>query len=93
MGDPVNHPDHYLFDNGVEVIDLTEQLNFNCGNVVKYVARAGRKTESPLEDLEKARFYLNREIARQGGWAFTVPDLPDSKRVVDMSVLFSGDHG
>lgn len=67
--DPVNHPKHYKFDNGVEVIDLTEQLSFNLGNVVKYCARAGKKTKDPLEDLRKAQFYLNRELARAGGWA------------------------
>lgn len=62
--DMVNQPPHYKFDNGVEVIDLTEQLNFNCGNAVKYLARAGRKTEDALEDLKKAEFYVKREIAR-----------------------------
>jgi hypothetical protein len=46
------------------VIDLTENLNFCLGNVVKYVARAGRKSPNPLEDLMKARYYLNREIDR-----------------------------
>lgn len=68
--DPVNHPAHYTgFSNGAEVIDITENLSFNLGNVVKYVARAGRKTKDPLEDLRKAQFYLNRELARIGGWA------------------------
>lgn len=65
--DPVNHPEHYIFSGGFEVIDITEQLNFNLGNVIKYVARAGRKDPVLLlEDLHKARFYLNREIARIG---------------------------
>ena len=62
MSDSVN-PDHYQF-NGVEVIQLTEQLSFNLGNVVKYTARAGRKTENPMEDLLKAQWYLERELAR-----------------------------
>jgi hypothetical protein len=61
MSDPVS-PDHYQF-NRIQVIDLTEQLNFCRGNVVKYVARAGRKTDE-LEDLYKARWYLDREIDR-----------------------------
>ncbi len=65
--DNVNHPPHYKFSNGAEVIDLTENLSFNLGNVVKYVARAGRKTEDPFEDLFKAEFYLNREIQRFKG--------------------------
>lgn len=63
MSDPIN-PDHYQFPNGFQVIDLTQHLNFCLGNVVKYVARAGRKTSNPLEDLRKAQFYLNREIER-----------------------------
>lgn len=65
MGDNVNNPVHYQFSNGAQVIDITENLTFNRGNVVKYVARAGRKSGSKeLEDLQKARFYLDREIER-----------------------------
>lgn len=63
MSDPINPP-HYQFSNGSQVIDITENLSFNLGNIVKYVARAGRKTSDPLEDLLKAQFYLNREILR-----------------------------
>lgn len=59
----VDHPSHYVY-NGVEVIQLTEQLQFNRGNVVKYVCRAGRKDVPELTDLLKARWYLNREIER-----------------------------
>jgi hypothetical protein len=63
MSDPVS-PAHYKgFSNGAETIDITENLNFNRGNVVKYVCRAGRKAEL-LEDLLKARWYLDREIQR-----------------------------
>lgn len=65
MSDPIN-PDHYKF-NGVEVIQLTEQLGFLEGNVVKYVARAGRKQMDPLEDLRKARWYLDRLIRNVEG--------------------------
>ncbi len=62
--DNVNHPQHYQYE-GVEVIQLTEQLSFLRGNVVKYVCRAGRKTSSTeLEDLHKAAWYLQREIER-----------------------------
>jgi hypothetical protein len=64
MTDNVNKPAHYQFSNGAQVIDITENLTFNAGNVVKYVARAGRKTDDPIEDLRKARFYINREIER-----------------------------
>lgn len=65
--DSVSHPSHYAngWSNGAEVIDLTEHLSFCAGNVVKYVCRAGRKDpDKHLEDLEKARWYLDREIAR-----------------------------
>lgn len=65
--DSVSHPPHYAdgWSNGAEVIDLTEHLSFCAGNVVKYVCRAGRKDpDKYVEDLEKARWYLDREIAR-----------------------------
>jgi hypothetical protein len=64
--DPVNHPAHYTFGK-IEVIDVIEdwQLNFHCGQVVKYVARAGRKDPAKhVEDLQKGAYYLNREIER-----------------------------
>ena len=63
--DSVNHPSHYTQYQGLEVIDLTEQMNFNRGNAVKYIARAGHKDESKeVEDLEKAVWYVQREIGR-----------------------------
>lgn len=68
--DNVSHPSHYAngWSNGSEVIDLTEHLSFCAGNVVKYVCRAGRKDpDKYVEDLEKARWYLDREIARAEG--------------------------
>lgn len=68
--DPVEHPSHYAdgWSNGAEVIDITEHLSFNRGNVVKYVARAGKKDPAKeLEDLSKALFYLRREITLLGG--------------------------
>lgn len=70
MADNVNHPAHYTTGK-IEVIDFIEdkELNFNLGNVVKYVARCGRKKSSgksidakALEDLKKARWYIEREI-------------------------------
>jgi len=61
--DPVNHPPHYKVG-GIEVIDFIEakDLSFRLGNVIKYVSRAGKKGD-PIEDLEKALWYLQREIA------------------------------
>jgi hypothetical protein len=63
----VNHPAHYQA-NGIEVIDIIENfdLNFNLGNTVKYVLRAGKKG-SKKEDLEKAVWYLNRELEKFNG--------------------------
>lgn len=63
--DPVNHPAHYTAYKGLEIIQLTEQMNFNRGNAVKYIARAGLKEKSTeIEDLEKAKWYIQREIER-----------------------------
>lgn len=62
--DPVNHPSHYTkHPSGVECIQITEHMNFNLGNAVKYIWRAGDKGNL-IEDLQKARWYLDREIAR-----------------------------
>ena len=60
----VDHPPHYGGDSPYEAIKVIEawDLNFNLGNVAKYVARAGKKTDDPLHDLRKAKWYLEREI-------------------------------
>jgi hypothetical protein len=63
--DMVEHPPHYK-QGGIETIDVIEawQLGFCLGNAIKYISRAGKKDPgAELEDLKKARFYLNREIA------------------------------
>ena len=62
MVDNVNHPPHYK-TGGIEVIDYIEakNLNYHLGNVVKYISRADHKGNK-LEDLEKARWYLDRAI-------------------------------
>ena len=63
--DAVNHPTHYTSYKGVEVIDLTEQMNFNRGNAVKYICRAGIKSkDTEVQDLRKAAWYIQREIER-----------------------------
>jgi len=65
IAEAINHPSHYA-DGKIEVIDFIDdkKLNFNLGNVVKYVARAGKKDKSKeLEDLKKALWYLEREIS------------------------------
>jgi hypothetical protein len=64
--DHVNHPNHYTsHPSGVEAIDITEAFNFNLGNAIKYIWRADLKGRA-IEDLEKARFYVDREIKRRG---------------------------
>ena len=67
MSDPVNHPSHYTaHPSGVEAITITEAFNFNVGNASKYLWRAGLKggAERAIEDMRKARWYIDREIAR-----------------------------
>lgn len=64
INDNVNHPSHYTFGK-IEVIDFIDdqQLSYEKGNVIKYVCRAGKKDPAKeIEDLEKAAWYLNREI-------------------------------
>ena len=62
MDDPVNQPAHYKVG-GIETIDFIEakKLNYNMGNAVKYISRADHKLNKK-QDLEKAVWYLNREI-------------------------------
>ena len=60
-----DNPEHYKCFSNIEAIDVTENFNFNLGNVIKYVWRAGRKEgESKVDDLTKAMWYLSREISR-----------------------------
>ena len=62
--DIINHPPHYTqHKSGVECIQITEHMSFCLGNVMKYVWRADEK--GGLEDLKKARWYLEREISRR----------------------------
>jgi hypothetical protein len=63
----VDHPDHYMGD-GIEVIDVIEGfgLGFNLGNAIKYILRAGKKGDW-REDLQKAAWYIEREIAKPDG--------------------------
>jgi Protein of unknwon function (DUF3310) len=64
--DLVNHPPHYTSDpSGVECIQITRHRNFNIGNAIKYLWRAGLKdSNKDIEDLQKAIFYINDEIKR-----------------------------
>jgi len=65
MTDNVNHPKHYTsHPSGIEAIQITEHMNFCLGNAIKYILRCDLKHDA-IEDLEKARWYLDREIARR----------------------------
>jgi len=65
--DYVNHPPHYTsHPSGVECIQITEHMNFCVGNAMKYLWRAGLK-DNAVEDLEKAEFYIKRELKRIKG--------------------------
>lgn len=66
MANGVDHPNHYGGkDNPYEAIKVIEawKLNFRLGNTVKYIARAGKKDDI-VKDLEKAKWYLEREIEK-----------------------------
>ncbi len=77
--DSVNHPKHYTsHPSGIECIQIVRHMNFNLGNAIKYIWRAGLKTSNPealpnsittdfILDLEKAKWYLDDEIARLKG--------------------------
>lgn len=63
----VDHPKHYNESpSGVECIDVVEHMPFNVGNAIKYLWRMSHKG-TLIEDLKKARWYIDREIKRLGG--------------------------
>lgn len=66
MTETVNHPPHYTaHPSGIECIEVTEHFNFCLGNAIKYIWRAGLKdSRTQVEDLQKAAWYLNRELER-----------------------------
>ena len=65
MSDPVNSPKHYTgHPSGIECIQVTEHMNFCLGNAIKYIWRADLKHDA-IEDLEKARWDITREIDRR----------------------------
>ena len=64
--DPVNHPAHYTqHPSGVECVTITQHMSFCLGNAVKYIWRADLKADA-LEDLRKARWYIEQELRRRG---------------------------
>lgn len=65
QSDNVNHPKHYTsHPSGIECIQITRYMSFNIGNAVKYLWRVDQK-DNAIEDLEKAVWYINDEIARR----------------------------
>lgn len=70
MVDMVNEPPHYKTESGLEAIEVIEAFfsdNYHLGNVFKYLARAGKKNDR-IEDMCKARWYLDRAIERARDW-------------------------
>jgi hypothetical protein len=65
MSERVDHPPHYTgHPSGIECIDVVEHMGFCLGNAIKYIWRADLKGDA-IEDLRKARWYIEREIARR----------------------------
>lgn len=100
--DQVNHPKHYTSDpSGIECIDITRHRNFNIGNAIKYLWRAGLKEDKDrklidkqVEDLNKAVWYLVDEIHRLGGRCTVKTDsintcLPiDNESIIDAALNY-----
>lgn len=100
--DQVNHPKHYTSDpSGIECIDVTRYRNFNVGNAIKYLWRAGLKEDKDrklidkqIEDLNKAVWYLVDEIHRLGGRCTVKTDsintcLPiDNESIIDAALNY-----
>lgn len=100
--DQVNHPKHYTSDpSGIECIDVTRYRNFNIGNAIKYLWRAGLKEDKDrklidkqVEDLNKAVWYLVDEIHRLGGRCTVKTDsintcLPiDNESIIDAALNY-----
>ena len=65
MNDSVNHPKHYTdHPSGIECIQITEHMGFCLGNAIKYIWRADLKNDA-IEDLEKAKWYIERELQKR----------------------------
>ena len=82
--DPVNQPAHYKQVPGIECIEVTQHFNFNLGNAIKYVWRSGEKGKQ-VEDLRKARWYIDRELVRlerEASPLLTIPGLADNLKAV-----------
>lgn len=62
----INHPPHYTsHPSGIECIQVAEHMGFNLGNALKYIWRADLKHDDAIADLEKAKWYIERELAKR----------------------------
>jgi hypothetical protein len=79
--DAVDHPKHYnAHPSGIECIDVVEHMGFNLGNAMKYIWRCDEKRDA-IEDLKKARWYIDREIQkRENSVAAEVTDMDVAER-------------
>lgn len=91
--DAINHPAHYTsHPSGVECIQVTEHFGFNLGNAIKYIWRADLKGAA-LDDLKKARWYIEREIVRRQPAVITRECKVSTKPLVRIkSILGDDDH-
>ena len=77
MYDEVSHPRHYnVHPSGIECITIAEWFNFNQGNAIKYIWRAGDKDDE-LTNLRKAQWYINREVERLEGGNHSPDTVPE----------------
>lgn len=88
----VDHPKHYNdHPSGVECIDVVEHMTFNLGNAMKYIWRAGKKGDL-VTDLEKAKWYLEREIRKASGIKPGVHVMSDKKAAIEsFRSMFAGE--
>jgi len=78
MSDNVNHPPHYKkHPSGIECIQITEHMGFNLGNALKYIWRCDEKLDA-IEDLKKARWYIDRELKKRDLKPVEAPTEPPS---------------
>lgn len=90
--DSVNHPQHYTsHPSGIECIQVTEHMGFCLGNAVKYIWRADLKHDA-IEDLRKARWYLDREIAQREKAQAAVLTAPAIRTGPEWTVWTGGDQ-
>ena len=86
INDAVKHPAHYT-DGKIEVIDFIEDKGFDfcLGNAIKYISRAGKKDPNKkIEDLQKAIWYINREISQLSKPKYTYDDPDEAKAFINM---------